>query len=272
MKPSTAPGEPCCRRCSRNFGRTTAWHWGGPPRNGWGSSMSSSCWGTSCWDGIMNEVVTKYILSLVNITHIISHIYSCGFLDIARVGVWLASVFTENRPTCKGETCFTLWGCLKLITSNKTDRNGSKWIYLIYLQAPKTGRFVRYPQMFAVELGMLNAGGCPWGFMKPMCWARMLELDWTLKTWNLPSSKNRFTEKSTLNPRSMLGKARSSKSGNAERTAVDYPFEVARWQRWPQSHRFASWKVGSKRCTLEGIIPPMGFRKLIPTAFNWCNG
>ena len=129
MKPSTAPGEPCCRRCSRNFGRTTAWHWGGPPRNGWGSSMSSSCWGTSCWDGIMNEVVTKYILSLVNITHIISHIYSCGFLDIARVGVWLASVFTENRPTCKGETCFTLWGCLKLIASNKTDRNGSKWIY-----------------------------------------------------------------------------------------------------------------------------------------------
>ena len=48
-------------------------------------------------DGIMNEVVTKYILSLVsehqsyNVTYLQ---YSCGFLDIARVGVWLAcSIF-----------------------------------------------------------------------------------------------------------------------------------------------------------------------------------
>ena len=37
------------------------------------------------------------------------------------------------------------------------DLNGSKWIYLIYFPGP-CGRFVRYPQMFAVELGMLKNG------------------------------------------------------------------------------------------------------------------
>ena len=82
------------------------------------------------------------------------------------------------------------------------DWNGSNWIKMDQngstdhlFTSSKTGRFVRYPQMFAVELGMLNAGGCPWEFMKPMCWARMLERDWTLKTWNLPSSKKTALQK-----------------------------------------------------------------------------